>query len=207
MTDWIKTEEQSKNGSIDRWNIKIVKKTKTMKGFPLYQSVNTFLRVHVYLLCCNQRDKDWINLNSLSKRRILVHCLVLLIKVCLSPSPRNKRSVVERTERLNFWNVILVFDSRSGQTKGNKKLVFTASLLDVQQLTGQCEVFTLCGGLVAACLEDRKIPSLTPGLDNLVNEMYLQSKEKLNKIKLHILYKVTSSDYQGQILLLYSKRH
>ena len=37
-----------------------------------------------------------------------------------------------------------------GRITQTKKLVFTASLLDVQQLKGQCEAPAVCGRLVAA---------------------------------------------------------
>ena len=55
--------------------------------------------------------------------------------------------------------------------KTKKKLVFTVSPLDVQQLQGQCEAFAVCGGLVAALLEDRKVPSLSFDQGNMVNKM------------------------------------
>ena len=43
-------------------------------------------------------------------------------------------------------------------------------MLDVQQLKGQCEASTVFDRQVAACLEDRKDPSLSPGQDNSVNK-------------------------------------
>ena len=52
-----------------------------------------------------------------------------------------------------------------------KTLVFTASLFDVLQLNGQCEASAVCGRQVGARLEDRKIPSLSPGQGNLANKM------------------------------------
>ena len=45
------------------------------------------------------------------------------------------------------------------------KLGFAASLLDVQQLKGQCEASTVCG---------RQVAALSPEQGNLVNKMYLQ---------------------------------
>ena len=39
-------------------------------------------------------------------------------------------------------------------------------------IKGQCEASTMCGRQMAACLEDRKIPSLPPGQGNLVNKMW-----------------------------------
>ena len=56
-----------------------------------------------------------------------------------------------------------------------KKSVFTATLLDVQQLKGQCEASTMCGidrwAGVTAWLDGRKVLSLSPGQGNLVNKM------------------------------------
>ena len=44
-------------------------------------------------------------------------------------------------------------------------------MLDVEQLKGQCEASAVCGWQMAAWLEDQKVPSLSPGQDNLVNKM------------------------------------
>ena len=43
--------------------------------------------------------------------------------------------------------------------------------LDIQQLKRQCKASTKCGRQVAAKLEDRKVPSLSPSQSNLVNKM------------------------------------
>ena len=51
------------------------------------------------------------------------------------------------------------------------KIGFTAFLLDVQQEKGKCEASIMCGEQVAAWLEDRKGPSLSPVQGNLVNKM------------------------------------
>ena len=50
----------------------------------------------------------------------------------------------------------------------------------VQQLKGQYEASVVCGRQVAAWLEDRKVPSLSPGQANLVNKMYLQLTKNYN---------------------------
>ena len=52
-------------------------------------------------------------------------------------------------------------------------MVFTAFLLDVQQLKGQCEASTVCGRQVGKKLLDsktEKVHSLTPGQGNLVKK-------------------------------------
>ena len=68
--------------------------------------------------------------------------------------------------------------SFSGRVKPKtlKKLVFTAFLLDIQQLKGQYQASTAGGrqvgtGQVAAWPENRKVPSLSPGKGNLMNKM------------------------------------
>ena len=43
------------------------------------------------------------------------------------------------------------------------KLLFIASLFDVQLQKRECEASTACGRQIAARLKDRKIPSLSPG--------------------------------------------
>ena len=63
--------------------------------------------------------------------------------------------------------------SGNGSNQRLEKLVFTASLLDVQQLKGQCEASTVSGrqeGRGQLDSKTKKVPSLSPGQGNLVNK-------------------------------------
>ena len=51
-----------------------------------------------------------------------------------------------------------------------KKLAFTAFLLDVQLLKRLCEASTVSGTQVAAYLDGRKVSSLSPSRGNWVNK-------------------------------------
>ena len=51
------------------------------------------------------------------------------------------------------------------------KLVFTACLLDVQQLKEECEASIECGRQEAAWFEDQKVFLLSPDQGNLVNKI------------------------------------
>ena len=57
-----------------------------------------------------------------------------------------------------------------------KKLVSTASLLDVQHLKGQCGASLVCGRQVAARLENQMVLLLFLGLCNLVNRVVIERK-------------------------------
>ena len=56
-----------------------------------------------------------------------------------------------------------------------EKLIFTASLLDVQKLKEKCEASIVWGKQEAVWLEDRKVSSLSPSQDNFVNRMVLET--------------------------------
>ena len=79
--------------------------------------------------------------------------------VLLTASNPVRNSVKEAADDLtDLWSNVerrysndrLRLDSRSGQTTRLEKLVFTASLLDVQQLKGTCEASSVCDRQVAA---------------------------------------------------------
>ena len=58
---------------------------------------------------------------------------------------RKKEKNLTLKIRMQNYNGTLVFYSWSGQTKGLKNLAFTAFLLEVQQLKGQCKASTVIG--------------------------------------------------------------
>ena len=53
-----------------------------------------------------------------------------------------------RVDRASATQTVNRFNSQSGQTKDHKNLVFSASLLDDQQLKRQCKASIMCGSQV-----------------------------------------------------------
>ena len=59
------------------------------------------------------------------------------------------------------------FPVGSNQRPENWYLLLSYSTFSIKR---QCEAYTACGRQVAAWLEDRKVPLLSPGQSNLVNK-------------------------------------